>query len=183
METKILKGNILQEKILSEVKNEISKLQEKYNKVPGIAFIGFSSVPLAKYNIPFHVQLAEDMGFNVFKEIKTGHVTEDELFKINSIQIQKDEEWILILDDEFFSNPLVNMVARTAFIKAVPDDCALTFVNKNSQKLAEHCKRADYLVVATKYPEYVQAEWLKKGVCIIDIYSNLVKKIPLWRFI
>ncbi|MCK4407750.1 MAG: hypothetical protein KAV44_08755 [Bacteroidales bacterium] len=251
METKILKGNTLQEKILSEVKNEISKLQDKYNKVPGIAFIGFSSVPLAKYNIPFHVQLAEDMGFNVFKEIKTGHVTEDELFdlieklnknndihaivilqplpehlnpirisnkidpdkevegfhpqnmigtlipdiqinkypmclptallelfKSNSIQIQKDKEWVLILDDEFFSNPLVNMVARTAFIKAVPDDCALTFVNKNSQKLAEYCKRADYLVVVTKNPEYIQAEWLKKGVCIIDIYSNLVKEIP-----
>ena len=256
METKILKGNTLQEKILGEVKKEISKLQEKHNRVPGIAFIGFSSVPLAKYNIPFHVQLAENTGFNVFKEIKTEHAAEDELFdlieKLNKnkdvhaivvlqplpkhlnpirisnkidpdkevegfhpqnmigtlipdihinkypmclpaallellkegdVQIQKDQEWVLVMDDEFFSNPLVNMVARTAFIKTVPDDCALTFVNKNSQKLAEHCKRADYLVVATKYPEYIQAEWLKQGVCIIDIYSNLVKKIPLWRFI
>ena len=39
-------------------------------------------------------------------------------------------------------------------------------------------KRADFLVVVTKFPEYIQAQWLKKGVCIIDIYSNLVKEIP-----
>lgn len=45
-------------------------------------------------------------------------------------------------------------------------------------KLAVHCKRADYLVVVTKTPEYVKPEWLKPGVCIIDIYSNLVKEIP-----
>lgn len=251
METKILKGNRLQEKVLSEVKNEIINFKKRYNKIPGIAFIGFLGVPLGKYNIPLHVQMAEGLGFHVITEIKPENVTEDdlfdlieklnknkdihaivllqplpahlnsvritnridpdkevegfhpqnmlstmmpdaqegkypmclptalyELFKNGGVQVQKDQEWVFVLDDEFFSNPLVNMVARTAFIKAVPDDCALTFVNKNSQKLAEHCKRADYLVVVTKYPEYVQAEWLKKGVCIIDIYSNLVKEIP-----
>jgi methylenetetrahydrofolate dehydrogenase (NADP+)/methenyltetrahydrofolate cyclohydrolase len=60
----------------------------------------------------------------------------------------------------------------------VPKDSPVTYVNKDSQKLIEHVKRADYLVVVTKYPEYVQPEWLKLGVCIIDIYSNLVKEIP-----
>ena len=251
METKILKGNALQEKVLGEVKNEIIKLKKVSNKLPGVAFIGFLGVPLGKYNIPLHVLMAEGLGFHVISEIKPENVTEDELFdlieklnknkdihaivllqplpahlnsvritnridpdkevegfhpqnmlgtlipdiqtnkypmclptallelfKSNSIQIQKEKEWVLILDDEFFSNTLVNMVARTAFIKAVPDDCALTFVNKNSQKLTEHCKRADYLVVVTKNPEYVQPEWLKPGVCIIDVYANLVKEIP-----
>jgi 5,10-methylene-tetrahydrofolate dehydrogenase/methenyl tetrahydrofolate cyclohydrolase len=33
-------------------------------------------------------------------------------------------------------------------------------------------------VVVTKDPEFIQPEWLKKGVCVIDIYSNLVKEIP-----
>jgi methylenetetrahydrofolate dehydrogenase (NADP+)/methenyltetrahydrofolate cyclohydrolase len=42
----------------------------------------------------------------------------------------------------------------------------------------ECCKKADYLVIVTKHPEYVKPEWLKPGVCIIDIYSNLVKEIP-----
>ncbi|MCK5080001.1 MAG: hypothetical protein KAR09_08655, partial [Bacteroidales bacterium] len=89
-----------------------------------------------------------------------------------------DDEWVLLLDEEFFSNQLVNMVTRTAFTKAVPKDCILTIINRKSQKLIEHCKRADYLVVVTKEPEYVQVEWLKPGVCIIDIYSNLVKEVP-----
>jgi 5,10-methylene-tetrahydrofolate dehydrogenase/methenyl tetrahydrofolate cyclohydrolase len=33
-------------------------------------------------------------------------------------------------------------------------------------------------VVVTKNPEYIQPGWLKPGVCIIDIYSNLVREVP-----
>jgi methylenetetrahydrofolate dehydrogenase (NADP+)/methenyltetrahydrofolate cyclohydrolase len=251
METMIIKGDSVKEKIFDEVKNEIILLQEEYHQVPGIAFIGFSCVPLAKYNIPLHVQSAEALGFNVWKEIEPDNVTEEEVFKlieklnnddkihaivllqplpahlnpiriINKIdpckemegfhpvnmlstlipdiqttkypmclpaalfemfretgmQVQKDQEWIFLLDDEFFSNTLTNMIVRTAASTVVPDDCAVTFLNKNSQKLIEHCRRADFLVVVSKTPEYVRPEWLKPGVCIIDIYSNLVREVP-----
>ena len=34
------------------------------------------------------------------------------------------------------------------------------------------------MVVVTKDPEFVRPEWLKEGVFIIDIYSNLVKEVP-----
>jgi methylenetetrahydrofolate dehydrogenase (NADP+)/methenyltetrahydrofolate cyclohydrolase len=251
METMIIKGDSVKEKIFDEVKNEIAGLQGKYHRVPGIAFIGFSCVPLAKYNIPLHVQLAEALGFKVWKEIEPENVTEEEVFElieklnnddeihaivllqplpahlnpiriINKIdpckevegfhpvnmlstlipdiqttkypmclpaalfemfreagmQIGKDQEWVFVLDDEFFSNTLTNMIVRTAASKVVPYDCAVTILNKNSQKLIEHCKRADFLVVVSKTPEYIQPEWLKPGVCIIDIYSNLVREVP-----
>ncbi len=251
METKILKDDALKNSILSKVKNEILTLHKKYNKVPGIAFIGFLGVPLGKYNIPFHINLASELGFNVYKEIPDDNITEEELFKVigklnndndvhaivllqplpdhlnplriinkidpekevegfhpqnmmstlfpdvwknkyqmclptalselmksNDILPQKDKEWVILLDDEFFSNPLVSMVTRTAFIKAVPDDCTSIFVNKDSAMLVEYCKRADVLVVVTKHPEYIQPEWLKPGVFIIDIYSNLLKEVP-----
>jgi methylenetetrahydrofolate dehydrogenase (NADP+) / methenyltetrahydrofolate cyclohydrolase len=251
METMIIKGDAVKEKIFGEVKNEIARLQEKYHQVPGIAFIGFSCVPLAKYNIPLHVQLAEALGFKVWKEIEPENVTEEEVFRliekfnndkeihaivllqplpvhlnpiriINKIdpckevegfhpvnmlstlipdiqttkypmclpaalfemfkeagmQVQKDQEWVFILDDEFFSNTLTNMIVRTAASKVVPDDCPVTILNKNSKKLIEHCKRADILVVVSKTPEYIRPEWLKPGVCIIDIYSNLVREVP-----
>jgi len=211
----------------------------------------FSCFPLAKYNIPLHVQLAEALGFKVWKEIEPENVTEEEVFElieklnnddeihaivllqplpahlnpiriINKIdpckevegfhpvnmlstlipdiqttkypmclpaalfemfreagmQIRKDQEWVFVLDDEFFSNTLTNMIVRTAASKVVPDDCAVTILNKNSQKLIEHCKRADFLVVVSKTPEYIKPEWLKPGVCIIDIYSNLVREVP-----
>jgi len=251
MKTKIIKDELLKDKILGGVKNEIALLYEKHGKLPGIAFIGFLGVPLGKYNIPFHVGLAKELGFRVFEEIKPDDILEHELlesidilnkndeihaivllqplpehlspirimnqidpdkeaegfhpqnmlgtlmpdvqknrnpmclptalfelFEHNDIQTQKDQEWVLVLDDEFFSNQLVNMGTRTAFTKAVPDDCVLTIVNGNSKKLPEYCKKADFLVVVTKKPESIQSEWLKPGVCIIDIYSNLVKEVP-----
>jgi methylenetetrahydrofolate dehydrogenase (NADP+)/methenyltetrahydrofolate cyclohydrolase len=250
MEAKIIKGDFIKEKIFNEVKSEITELKAKYNKVPGIAFIGFSGVPLSKYVIPLHVQLAEAAGFKVFKEIKTESATEKEMFslidelnsnndihaivllqplppqlnpiriinKINrnkevegfhpenmlstlipdihtnkypmclptalselfkdaEVQLKKDQEWIFVLDDEFVSNPLTYMVVKTAASQAVPHDCSLAIINKNSKNMIDYCKRADVLVVVTKNPEYIKAEWLKPGVCIVDVYSNLVKEI------
>jgi methylenetetrahydrofolate dehydrogenase (NADP+)/methenyltetrahydrofolate cyclohydrolase len=251
METKIIKGDLIQQKIFTEVKTEISAIVEKFNRIPGIAFIGFSGIPLGKYNIPLHISLAEKLGFKVYKEIMPENTTEEELFelidkfnhqpdvnaivllqplpahlipirivnKINpekevegfhpqnmmgnlipeiqsnnypmclpaalfemfkeaGMQIQKDHEWLFVLDDEFFTNSLTYMIVRAAASKVVPKDCPVAFINKNSDKLIEHSKRADFLVIVTKNPEYFQPEWLKPGVCIIDIYSNLVKEVP-----
>ena len=251
METKIIKGDLIKDKIFSEVKSEIAGLREKYHKAPGIAFIGFPCTPLANYNIPLHVQLAQSVGLKVTTEIVANDATEEEVFdvieKLNAskdihaivllqplpehlnpvrivnkidpakevegfhpvnmmatmipdiqtgrypmclpealfemfreaeVQPQKDQEWVFLLDDGFFSNTLTKMIVRAAASRVVPDDCAVTFVNKDSKHLAEHCKRADILVVVTKTPEYIQPEWLKPGVCIIDIYSNLVREVP-----
>lgn len=251
MKTKILKGTQLQEKVLFEVKNEIVELSKSHNKKPGIAFIGFLGVPLGKYNIPLHVNMAKNLGFNVFSEIKPEDVTEAELFELidqlnedrnihaivllqplpahlnsvritnridpdkevegfhpqnmlstimpdareskypmclptalyelfqeGGVQVQKDQDWLFVLDDEFFSNPFTNIIVRMAAIKAVPSNCSVTTINKSSNRLIEFCRRADYLVIVTKDPEYVKAEWLKPGVCIIDVYANLVKEIP-----
>ncbi|MEI8203218.1 MAG: tetrahydrofolate dehydrogenase/cyclohydrolase catalytic domain-containing protein [Bacteroidota bacterium] len=250
METKIIKGDIIKETIFNEVRNEVAQLKEKYNKVPGIAFIGFTGVPLAKYNIPLHLHLAQAAGFNVFNETKTDFTTEEEMFNlidtlnnradidaivllqplpehlnpiriVNRIQrekevegfhpqnmlstlipdieselypmclpsalfemfkdagmqFEKDQEWVYILDDEFVSNTLTHMVVKSAAAKVVPHDCSLAIINKSSKNMIDYCKRADILVVVSKSPEYIQPEWLKPGVCIIDIYSNLVKEV------
>jgi methylenetetrahydrofolate dehydrogenase (NADP+) / methenyltetrahydrofolate cyclohydrolase len=101
-----------------------------------------------------------------------------ELFLQGEVKICRDKEWVFVLDDEFFANSFTHMIARTASIKAVPKDCIVTMVNSESGKLAELVGRADFLVVITKKPEFIRAEWLKPGVCIIDIYSNLVKEVP-----
>ena len=251
METMILKGESVKDRILAETRTEIEDLKNKYGKVPGIAFIGFEGVPLSKYTIPLHVHLAKELGFNVFMEMMPENVTEAELFcltgqlndnndihavvilqpvppHLNAMRISnsiiaekevegfhpmnmlgtmlpevmpvnypmclpaalgeifkeagirpcKDQEWVFLLDEEFLVNPLTKMIVHTAALKVVPNDCPLTFLTRNSSMLVETCKRADYLVIVTKHPEYVQPEWLKAGVCIIDIYSNLVKEIP-----
>ena len=251
MDTLIIKDDLLPKRLFADVAAEIAALKQQYDKVPGIAFIGFGDVPLAKYFIPLHVKAAKEAGFRVVTQIKNDDVTEEALFASidqlnndpdidaililqplpahinplrvinrvnpdkevegfhpqnmmatlmpdaldckytmclpgalealltdNNIVLPTDAEWVLVLDEEFINNPLVRMVARTAILKSLPTDSAVTFVNKNSAHLAEHCKRADVLVVVSKDPEYVQAEWLKPGVFIIDIYSNLIDEIP-----
>ncbi len=102
--------------------------------------------------------------------------------KCESIKVKKDQEWVFVLDDEFFTNPFTHMIVRTAAFKAVPGNNTTTIINRESDKLVEYIQRADYLVVVTKHPEYIQPEWLKPGVCIIDVYANLVKEIESKKY-
>jgi methylenetetrahydrofolate dehydrogenase (NADP+) / methenyltetrahydrofolate cyclohydrolase len=251
METKVINGNFIKDQIFGEVKDEIAALKKKFNRVPGIIFIGFLGTPLSKYVIPLHVQSAKAAGFNVFTEIKYEDATEAEMFdlieKLNNdtdvqaivllqplpahlnpiriinkidwnkevegfhpqnmlstlipdiqttkypmclptalielfndagVQLKKDQQWVFVLDDEFISNSLTLMVVKTAASKVVPHDCSWLIINKTSENMIDYCRRADVLVVVTKNPEYIQAEWLKTGVCIVDVYSNLVDEIP-----
>jgi 5,10-methylene-tetrahydrofolate dehydrogenase/Methenyl tetrahydrofolate cyclohydrolase len=250
METKIIKGDSVKEKIFDEVRDEIAEIKEKYNLIPGIAFVGFTVTPLSKYVIPLHIQAAEAAGFIVYTELMPPNATEEELFKLiddlnkrddihailvlqplpghlnpiriinridprkevegfhpqnmlstqipdiqtekypmclptalaelfrdAGIDVEEGKEWVFVLDDEFFSNTLTHMVVKSAASKAVPVPSPVSYINKNSDKLIDYCKRADVLVVVTKHPEYIKAEWLKSGVIIVDIYSNLVKEI------
>jgi methylenetetrahydrofolate dehydrogenase (NADP+) / methenyltetrahydrofolate cyclohydrolase len=250
MEAMVIKGDSVKERIFDEVRKEVAAMEALYHRVPGIAFIGFSCIPLARYNIPLHVGLAEAMGFKVRTEIEPEDVTEEDVFRLISelnadenidaivllqplplhlnpvrvinridpskevegfhplnmlstlvpdiqtanypmclpealfemfreagMNIGKDKEWVFVLDDEFFSNTLTSMIVRTAASRVVPHEGSLTFLNKTSDKLIEHCRRADFLLIVSKTPEYIKPEWLKTGVCIIDIYSNLVKEV------
>jgi methylenetetrahydrofolate dehydrogenase (NADP+)/methenyltetrahydrofolate cyclohydrolase len=100
------------------------------------------------------------------------------IFLEEGVSVRKDDAWVFVLDDEFFTNPLTHMIVRTAAAKAVPKDSPLTIINRTSGKLVGHVRSADFLVVVSKTPCYVDPEWLKPGVTIIDIYSNLVKEVP-----
>jgi methylenetetrahydrofolate dehydrogenase (NADP+)/methenyltetrahydrofolate cyclohydrolase len=41
-------------------------------------------------------------------------------------------------------------------------------------KMIEHCRRADILVVAAGVPKYIQGDWVKDGVCVIDVGVNRI---------
>lgn len=100
------------------------------------------------------------------------------LFEEAGITKPVGTEWVFVADDEFFSRPFTNMVVKTACPQVVPDNCSITIVNKNSSHLADHIQQADFLFIISKCPGYIQAEWLKPGVCIVDVYSNLIDEIP-----
>ena len=251
METKIIKGEMIRDQIFGEVKAEIAGLMSHHDIAPCIAFVGFNCVPLAKYNIPMHIQMARNVGLKVVTEILHEEATEDEIFALidrlnandevhaivllqplpehlnpvrimnridpikevegfhpqNMIQtmipelkngrypmclptalyemfkeadlkIPDEKEWVFVLDDGFFTNSLTKMIVRSAASVVVPKNSPVTFINKESKYLIDHIKKADFLVVVTKFPEYIQSEWIKPGACIIDIYSNLLKEVP-----
>ena len=102
----------------------------------------------------------------------------NELFLDAGIGKTEGSEWVFVADDEFISRPFTNMVVKTACPQVVPDNCSIMIVNKNSSRLADQIQRADFLVVISKCPGYIQREWLKPGVCIVDVYSNLVDEVP-----
>jgi methylenetetrahydrofolate dehydrogenase (NADP+)/methenyltetrahydrofolate cyclohydrolase len=251
METKVINCEKTQSRIFNDVKGEAAFLSLKFNKKPGICFLGFKNVPLSKYNFPYHVQMAKAAGFHVMTELLEEHVSEADLIQmidslnfspdihaivlfqpvpphlspvwiVNRIRpdkevegfhpqnmlntlmpdlksrrfpmclpaalqeiasdadivFHKDQEWVFVMDDEFISNNLTNMIIKSAASQAVPQDCPVTYINRESKKLAEVCKRADVLVIVSKVPEYLEPQCLKPGVFIIDIYSNLVREVP-----
>lgn len=53
-------------------------------------------------------------------------------------------------------------------------DATVTLCHARTQRLAEHVRRADILVVAAGAANLVQGDWLKPGVCIIDVGINRV---------
>ena len=57
-------------------------------------------------------------------------------------------------------------------------DATVTLTHTHTKNLAEHCKRADVLIVAAGKPGLVQAEWIKPGSTIIDVGVNRVGVNP-----
>ncbi len=53
-------------------------------------------------------------------------------------------------------------------------DSTVTMVHTRTKDLAEHCKRADILIVAAGVPGLVKPEWIKKGATVIDVGVNRV---------
>lgn len=57
-------------------------------------------------------------------------------------------------------------------------DATVTLTHTHTKNLAEHCKRADVLIVAAGKPGLVQAEWIKPGSTVIDVGVNRVGVNP-----
>ena len=57
-------------------------------------------------------------------------------------------------------------------------DATVTLTHTHTKNLAEHCKRADVLIVAAGKPGLVKAEWIKPGSIIIDVGVNRVGVNP-----
>ena len=59
--------------------------------------------------------------------------------------------------------------------KSYPGNCTVTLTHSKTHNLKEICKTADILIVALGKAEFVTADMIKEGVCIIDVGITRVK--------
>ncbi len=76
------------------------------------------------------------------------------------------------------SNIVGKPIANMLFQKGRGADATVTVVHTRTKNMAEHCKRADILVVAAGVPGLVKPEWIKPGACVIDVGVNRIGEKP-----
>lgn len=79
-------------------------------------------------------------------------------------------EVVVVGRSNIVGKPIANMLLQ----KGKGADATVTIVHTRTKNLAEHCKRADILIVAAGVPDLVKPEWIKSGACVIDVGVNRV---------
>lgn len=72
------------------------------------------------------------------------------------------------------SNIVGKPVAILLAQKETGANATVTIAHTGTKNLEAHCRRADVLIAAAGRPGLVRAEWLKPGVCVIDVGVNRV---------
>ena len=65
-----------------------------------------------------------------------------------------------------------NIVGKPVALLALQRNATVTLVHSRTRDLASHTRRADILIVAIGRPEFITAEMVKPGACVIDVGIN-----------
>ena len=79
-------------------------------------------------------------------------------------------EFVVVGRSNIVGKPIANMMLQ----KGDGANSTVTVVHTRTKDMADHCKRADILVVAAGVPGLVKPEWIKPGACVIDVGVNRV---------
>ncbi len=79
-------------------------------------------------------------------------------------------EVVVVGRSNIVGKPIAMMMAQ----KGVGANSTVTIVHTRTKDLAEHCKRADILIVAAGVPGLVKPEWIKPGSTVIDVGVNRI---------
>jgi len=84
----------------------------------------------------------------------------------------KGKECVILGRSNIVGKPMVAIMIQ----KKVGANATVTCVHTGTpkDKIIEHCRQADILVVAAGQPKYVQADWVKEGACVIDVGVNRI---------
>ncbi|HMK66127.1 MAG TPA: tetrahydrofolate dehydrogenase/cyclohydrolase catalytic domain-containing protein [Thermodesulfobacteriota bacterium] len=84
----------------------------------------------------------------------------------------KGAELVVVGRSNIVGKPIANIMLQ----KKEGANSTVTIVHTGTppDKVIEHCRRADILVVAAGVPKYVKAEWVKEGAAVIDVGVNRI---------
>ncbi|MGB2740805.1 MAG: hypothetical protein WBC60_09670 [Cognaticolwellia sp.] len=67
-----------------------------------------------------------------------------------------------------------NIVGKPVAMLLLQENCTVTIAHSKTKNLPEVCQQADILVAAVGKPEFVKADWVKKGATVIDVGINRI---------
>mgnify|MGYP005838239799 CR=1 FL=1 len=84
----------------------------------------------------------------------------------------KGKEVVVVGRSNIVGKPMVAIMLQ----KKAGANATVTCVHTGTpqDKIIEHCRRADILIVAAGVPKYVQGDWVKEGACVIDVGVNRI---------
>jgi methylenetetrahydrofolate dehydrogenase (NADP+) / methenyltetrahydrofolate cyclohydrolase len=84
----------------------------------------------------------------------------------------KGKEVVVVGRSNIVGKPMVAIMIQ----KRAGANATVTCVHTGTpqEKIIEHCRRADILIVAAGVPKYVQGDWVKEGACVIDVGVNRI---------
>jgi methylenetetrahydrofolate dehydrogenase (NADP+) / methenyltetrahydrofolate cyclohydrolase len=84
----------------------------------------------------------------------------------------KGAELVVVGRSNIVGKPIANIMLQ----KKEGANSTVTIVHTGTpqEKVIEHCRRADILVVAAGVAKYVKAEWVKDGAVVIDVGVNRI---------
>ena len=93
-----------------------------------------------------------------------------ELIKRSEIETQ-GKHVVVLGRSQIVGKPAALLMVR----KALPGNATVTLCHSRTQNLANITRQADVLIVAIGRPNFVTADMVKEGVCVIDVGINRVK--------
>jgi len=86
----------------------------------------------------------------------------------------KGKEVVVVGRSNIVGKPMVAIMIQKRAGANATVTCVHTGTPKD--KMIEHCRRADILIVAAGVPKYIQGDWVKEGACVIDVGVNRIGK-------
>ena len=162
-------------------------LIDKYNKDPKIHGI-LVQLPLPKHVNETKVLYAIDPKKDVdgFHPVNVGKlmIGEADYLPCTPAGIQellvrsgvetKGAELVVVGRSNIVGKPIANIMLQKQ--KGANSTVTIVHTGTPRDKIIDHCRRADILIVAAGVAKYVKADWVKTGAAVIDVGVNRIGK-------